>query len=307
MEAHGGVWSLPAGDSQSLSAFSPLDVARRHPIVFDGPAVDFFEGALLGNGALGAVVTTRPDAVVIRFGHNNVWDIRISEMNRDKIGTFQEVFEKVKAIPASLRRLEDDPWYREYLAITEANYRKPYPRPFPCGSLLLGFDRREAEVLGHVVDIATGLCRVRFLVNGRPASLEIFADMTADRLWLRMVDERGEPTRAPFRRIRLLPDPEAARDMPPFTVPDPMPEGILSFRQVLPFLEPHVYDAATGHPRDRAMRLTVRVNCPLERRTRLVRHDVWEEMGPLERAIVPAEAFLAYVSLEEGPASSVPV
>jgi hypothetical protein len=43
----------------------PMDVARRahlHPIVLNKPAVNFFEGALLGNGGMGVVVTTRPDA-----------------------------------------------------------------------------------------------------------------------------------------------------------------------------------------------------------------------------------------------------
>jgi alpha-L-fucosidase 2 len=48
-------------------------------ITHEGAAPDFFEGALLGNGGLGAVVTTRPDAVVIHFGHNEVWDIRVEE------------------------------------------------------------------------------------------------------------------------------------------------------------------------------------------------------------------------------------
>ena len=62
--------------------FSSFQRAKQHPIVHEGPAPDFFEGALIGNGGLGAVVCTRPDAVVIRFGHNNVWDIRIAEDNK---------------------------------------------------------------------------------------------------------------------------------------------------------------------------------------------------------------------------------
>ena len=134
----------PASLDRPPASFDPVEVARRHPIAFEGPAVSFFEGGLLGNGGLGAVVTTRPDAVVVRFGHNNVWDVRIAEDNRDKIGTFQEVFEKVRRIPDSLASLDDDPWYREYRNMTHENYRKPYPRPFPCGSLVLGFDRRRS-------------------------------------------------------------------------------------------------------------------------------------------------------------------
>ncbi len=33
----------------------------------------------MGNGGMGVVVTTRPDAIALYFGHNNVWDIRIAE------------------------------------------------------------------------------------------------------------------------------------------------------------------------------------------------------------------------------------
>jgi hypothetical protein len=87
-----------------------------------------------------------------------VWDIRIAENNRNKIGTFKEVFSKVKAISDTLTLLTQDPWYNEYSSMTTENYRKPYPRPFPCGSVLLGFDRRNAEMVGHRLDISNGLC-----------------------------------------------------------------------------------------------------------------------------------------------------
>ena len=45
-------------------AFSSFEQAKQHPVFHEGPAPDFFEGALIGNGGLGAVVCTRPDAVV---------------------------------------------------------------------------------------------------------------------------------------------------------------------------------------------------------------------------------------------------
>ena len=75
---------------KSLSNVNSVGQAGLHPIIAKRPAPNFFEGAVLGNGGLGAIVTTRPDAVVIYFGHNDVWDIRIAENNREKIGTFQE-------------------------------------------------------------------------------------------------------------------------------------------------------------------------------------------------------------------------
>jgi len=198
--------------SHSLSSFSPAERARRHPIIHETPAVDFFTGALLGNGALGVVVATRPDAVAIHFGHNDVWDIRLAENHKDKIGTFQSIFERIQAIPAEYARLDQDPWFREYIKLMQENYTQPYPRPFPCGTLVLGFDCRRVELLGHRLDIATGVCTVQLQVDGTPIALQIFVDMTADRLWLRTMDAEGQPAANPFERVRLLPDPDGLLD-----------------------------------------------------------------------------------------------
>jgi len=84
--------------------FSSIDRAKRHALQRDRPATDFFEGALLGNGGMGVVVTTRPDAVVLYFGHNKVWDIRLAEDHREEIGTFDEIFEKVRRRSEPLTR-----------------------------------------------------------------------------------------------------------------------------------------------------------------------------------------------------------
>jgi len=74
------------------------------------------------------------------------------------------------------------------------NYRKPYPRPFPCGSVLLGFDRRNAEMIGHRLDISNGLCEVYLLTKAKKKlTLQLFTDMTTDRLWFRLVDEPNAP------------------------------------------------------------------------------------------------------------------
>lgn len=192
------------------SSFKPVERAAAHPIIAHKTVVNFFEGALLGNGGLGAVVVTRPVAVVVHFGHNNVWDIRVAEDNNDKIGTFKEIFERVKAIPETYQVLEQDSWFDDYVRTMAQNYGKIYPRPFPCGLLILGFDRRRAEIVGHRLDVSNGVCDVQFLVDGQPAILRIFVDMTADRVWLRMQsspDGAAAPA-SPFERLRLLPDPE---------------------------------------------------------------------------------------------------
>ncbi|MBI5010217.1 MAG: hypothetical protein HZB98_11355, partial [Bacteroidia bacterium] len=188
--------------------FSSFDRAKLHPIEMKKPAIGFFDGALLGNGGMGAVVTTRPDAIVIYFGHNNVWDIRVAEDNMEKIKTFDYVFNKVKSIPDTLALLTDDPWYAEYSTMAAENYRKPYPRPFPCGSVLLGFDLRNAELLGHKLDISNGICEVFLLTSEKKRVVfQVFTDMVEDKLWMRLIDENGTPAAGIFDRVRVMPDP----------------------------------------------------------------------------------------------------
>ncbi len=273
----------------------------RHAITFVGPAAGFFEGAVLGNGGLGAVVCTRPDALVIHFGHNDVWDIRLSERNKDKLLTFPEVLARVQAIPPTVKRLTDDPWYRDYLATVSADYTKPYPRPMPCGTLVLAWDRRlPVEVLGHAVDPSDGTCTVRLLVRGSEIHVRLFADMAADRLWISCHDAAGEPCPAPFVRVALLPDAGTPGEFPRRGAASAA--DALSFRQVLPALEPEVYDSAAGHANDKAFRLAVRVNGELHTGTRINWHMEREALDELARVTVVPGAFLACVQLDHGPA-----
>ncbi|CAI6022981.1 glycosyl hydrolase family 95 catalytic domain-containing protein [Cohnella sp. JJ-181] len=237
-----------------------MESAAAHSIRYDRPAASFFEGALLGNGKLGAVVTTRPDAVVIHFGHNNVWDIRIAENNKDKIGTFDSLFARLKEIPAHYASLSEDPWYRDYVEMAAENYSRPYPRPMPCGSLLLGFDRRRVEVLGHTLCVADGLCEIDLLADDRPVRLRTFVEQDADALRLEVEEEGGSvPPTAVFTRIKLIPDPET-----PAELPAPLPHldaasGRMSFRQRLPFALGTDAAEASRTVKDRAFRLTATV------------------------------------------------
>ena len=294
-----------ADNPDSINKIASVERARLHPIEYKGPAVDFFDGALLGNGGLGAVVTTRPDAVVIRFGHNNVWDIRIAENNKDKIGTFKEIFEKVKKIPENYIQLEEDKWYREYKNMARENYAKPYPRPFPCGSILLGFDHRGIELLGHRLDISCGLCEIDFLVDEKQVVLQIFTDMKTDQLWMRLVDQTGNLQENIFDRVKIIPDPSTPKDFPTWSTPTELPQGILSFRQILPYEEPEKYNRTERDPKDRAFRLTAKMNSKLENIARIDWYGNQKSMGPLERGFVSKEPFVASVKLDEGLSSKV--
>lgn len=307
----------------------PVAIAHRHAITHTGPAVDFFAGALLGNGGLGITVTTRPDAVVLHFGHNNVWDIRVAEDHADEIGTFEEIFAKVAAISPDLETLEHDPWYRDYCTRMAHNYAQPYPRPFPCGSLILGFDRRHVELIGHALDIADGRCTIDLLQAGVVVRVEIFCDQDHDRVWLRCLNAAGAPTAAPFDRIRLMPDPDGlaidAADQPAqslmddavtltipgeprlkpgVTVPDHCDDHHLSFRQYLP-AQRGVLGQNT-HSKDRAFRLTLRSSAPLQRTSRRDWYGVLRQQPQLERTPINSPApFVLCLELEEGLSSAI--
>jgi hypothetical protein len=293
--------AIGSGTTFAQNSFSSYDQAKLHPITCDRPAPDFFEGALLGNGGMGVVVTTRPDGVVLYFGHNNVWDIRIAENNREKLGTFQEVFNRVKAIPDTLNVLTDNPWYHEYSEMAAENYQKPYPRPFPCGSVLLGFDRRNAEMIGHRLDISNGLCEVYLLTKAKKKlTLQLFTDMTADQLWFRLVDQQGNPCENIFDRVRVMPDPSTPKEFPKTKMEEDLPNGMLSFRQTLPYSEPEKADAVKGHPKDKAFRLIVAMNNALEKQSRINWDGNKQEMTTLEAGLQKKAGFVGYIILQEG-------
>jgi len=282
-------------------AFNSYKIAKSHPLTSDRPAPDFFEGALLGNGAMGVVVTTRPDGVVLYFGHNNVWDIRIAENNKEKIGTFKEVFKRVKAIPDTLDVLTQDPWYNEYSNMAAENYGKPYPRPFPCGSVLLGFDRRNAEMIGHRLDISGGLCEVFLLTKDqKKLTLQIFTDMTKDQLWMRLIDQQGSPCENIFDRVRVMPDPSTPAEFPTTKKEEDLANGLLSFRQVLPYSEPEKYDPAKGDPKDKAFRLVVAMNTTLEKQSRINWDGNKQNMSALEAGLTKETGFVGCITLQEG-------
>jgi hypothetical protein len=296
------------GISQNVdNRFSSFERAKLHPLSFDKPAIDFFEGTLLGNGAMGVVVTTRPDGVMIHFGHNNVWDIRIAEDNKEELGNFEYVFNKVKAIPDTLKLLTDDPWYKEYSEMAAENYSKPYPRPFPCGSVLLGFDRRNAEMLGHKLDISNGLCEVYLLTKDKhKRTLQIFTDMNDDKLWMQLVDDNGKPCKSIFDRVRVIPDPSTPKEFPKYLTQENLHDGLIGFKQVLPYQEPHEYDLGKGHPKDKAFSLAAQFNSSLEKTTRINWDGNEQGMALMEGSFVDKSTFIGCVTLTEGLNNAIP-
>lgn len=283
--------------ASETSACPGMTIASQYPIVVGKPAPDFFEGALLGNGGMGIVVTTRPDAICLHFGHNNVWDIRVTEEHKDEIGTFDEIFKKAKALPEDLPSIWHDKDFADYLSLTADNYRSSYPRPFPCGTLLIGFDSRDVELLGHTLDISNGTCRVSLLRNGHPLVLSIVVDMDTDAVWMSLTDKAGHKVESCFNRIRIIPDSSTPGDIPHYEILE-AGEHHIGFSQVLPFLT-----NGTWHEKDRKFALQVYTNNKLVKGSRMNTLGQMVGMADMERSLdagADREGFLVKVCLQEG-------
>lgn len=179
-----------------------MALAKKHSIKKEGACPDFFEGALLGNGNLGTVVCTRPDCLVLYFGHNDIWDIRVDESHKGKLGTFKEIWKKILNEKGNFR---DQAWYQDYENMAIASYRKPYPRPYPASALYLFFDRVDYSVLGYELDISCGLVTVTLEgTQGEKYFLKVFVSQESDTVLCETVDEQGKPT-AVFHRMVLIP------------------------------------------------------------------------------------------------------
>ncbi|MBS1856609.1 MAG: hypothetical protein JST11_14670 [Acidobacteria bacterium] len=184
--AAGAVFASPA--AEPAAAPDAAVIARRHGLVRTLPTPDFFEGMLLGNGDIGVCVTVRPDALGIHIGKNDVWDIRVSEEHAAHIKPFGEVLDLWKRAGEEARR-QGQPemtflesridFFREYSLLMQASYRKPWPRPWPCGTVWLHWDARMIRVARQELDIASGVLTIRLDYDNlrgavRPVELTCF-------------------------------------------------------------------------------------------------------------------------------------
>ncbi|HRP57329.1 hypothetical protein, partial [Agriterribacter sp.] len=164
----------------------------------------------------------------------------------------------------------------------------------------------QAELLGHSLDISNGMCEVYLLDSARKKiRLQVFTDMSKDKLWLKLVDMEGNEVPNIFNRIRMFPDPSTPEEFPKHTTAEMLSDGILSFRQTLPYREPEHYDSSKGDPKDKAFRLTVSSNIALKKNSRINWNGNEEQMKPLEAAFEPGAGLLTCISLEEGMDSMV--
>jgi len=147
---------------KSLDAFA---IARQHLIVRDLPTPNFFEGMLLGNGDVGVCVVVRPDALGLHIGKNDCWDIRLSEEAEEYTLPCSEVLKlwqgasdeaKRQGKPEMLNLEDNIDFLREYTRKLQASYSRPWPRPWPCGTVWVHWDPRWVQPGKHALDPANG-------------------------------------------------------------------------------------------------------------------------------------------------------
>jgi hypothetical protein len=207
------------------AAAGPLDasaIARRHNLVRTQPTPNFFEGLLLGNGDIGVCVVVRPDALGLHIGKNDSWDIRVSEEHAAHIKTFAEVLELWKRASEEARRqgkpemtfLESNiPFFRQYAELMQSSYRKPWPRPWPCGTVWLHWDSRMVRVVRQELDISTGVLSIRLEHDDlrgtvRPVRLTCFVSRDNGHILV------ASDSPAPIVSVAYLPHREAEARLP---------------------------------------------------------------------------------------------
>jgi hypothetical protein len=225
-----------------------LSTAKKHSIKRDIPSPDFFEGALMGNGNLGVVACTRPDALVFYFGHNNIWDIRIEEGHKNSVGTFDEIWNKILNTPGDVHNAK---WYNDYVsAVTDSYHRFVYPRPYPASAAYLFFDRKGFEVLGHTLDISTGLFTADMEdFNGRKYYVRAVLSMKKDTVFISAVDEDGKPANIFYRMVLAPHTPD--NGLPDYKVLDN------GFMQILPY---NGFEGTARPGTDRAFSVLYRIS-----------------------------------------------
>ena len=184
--AAGAAFAAP--QAASPARLDAAAIARRHGLVRTQPTPDFFEGLLLGNGDIGVCLTVRPDAIGIHIGKNDVWDIRVSQEHAAHIKPFREVLEIWKRAGEEAKRrgqpemtyLESRiDFFREYSNLMQSSYRKPWPRPWPCGTVWVHWDSRMVRVVRQELDLSNGVATLSLEIDNlrgevRPAKVECF-------------------------------------------------------------------------------------------------------------------------------------
>ena len=149
-------------DDKELDGY---ELAKYHIFVRTKPGPTYFEGLLLGNGDIGVCAVVRPDALGLYISKSDCWDIRVTEESEKEVRPFSEILEMWKRASVELKEkgsydgqsVEDAAFFREYSNRVGASYSKPWPRPWPCGTVWLKWDPRWVEPITYSLNPANGV------------------------------------------------------------------------------------------------------------------------------------------------------
>jgi alpha-L-fucosidase 2 len=167
---------FPIAETGQLDGF---EIAGRHPLVRSKPGPTYFEGMLLGNGDIGVCAVVRADAVGLHISKSDCWDIRVTEGSQKDVRPFSEILEMWKRASAELNQsgnhdgqsVESAGFFREYGEKVGVSYSKPWPRPWPCGTVWLKWDPRWVEPVTYTLDPANGVFDLQLRIKTLRASV----------------------------------------------------------------------------------------------------------------------------------------
>ena len=210
------------GNQDSGAFLDGFDIARRHAIVRDIPTPNFFEGMLLGNGDVGVCVTVRPDALGLHLGKEDSWDIRVSEEHYREVLPFDRLLDLWRSAGEEAKRMGKQDMIhlennieslRRYNEKVVASYRKPWPRPWPCGTVWIHWDARMVRLARQTLDPSCGLLTVELDCDDlrgqvRRVNLSCFVLWTANHISI------STDAEAPFLSVAYYPNREREALLP---------------------------------------------------------------------------------------------
>jgi alpha-L-fucosidase 2 len=247
---------LSAANASSKPELDGFEIAQRHRLVHTEPTPNFFEGMLLGNGDVGVCVTVRPDALGLHLGKSDSWDIRVSEEHWKYVLPFDELRKLWQRAGEEAKRqgnadmlfLETNiDFFREYTDKVTASYRKPWPRPWPCGIVWIHWDPRWVRVRKQSLDPSNGLFTLELDCsepsrNRRRLVVQAFVDWETGDVCV------ATDSPAPFTSVTYFPydDPEAGLPRSEIIATGQNGAGVLKLRRRFPALAPT--DAVSNPP-----------------------------------------------------------
>jgi hypothetical protein len=181
----------PTKHAAAVPVLDGSAMARGCSLVRTFPTPNFFEGMLLGNGDMGVCMTARPDALVFHIGKSDSWDIRVSEEHAAEVLPFAKFLElwrrasdeaKREGKPDVLFLERNVTFFKEYTDKVTASYAKPWPRPWPCGTVYVHWDASRVQLARQTLDLSRGHYTLELNDNGRPLKIDAFVNTTTGHL-----------------------------------------------------------------------------------------------------------------------------